>query len=434
METEYDPFNENMPIKAESDITRDTFSERPHLVDEEKEQAEKREAQRIRFGLPKSKQSPTASTRQPEGTSENRQVGIKQEPDREDSLPRTSEARTESIPRLPTKLQPFEMRNRYSHLRYQTSDEQIRPSPDGFKSKSEEWRERGQRDRRGRDEEAERLRSRGTAHTQQRTQRNAAGPSQRPPRESQPPPEKPAITAMRKKYPKLPRLKYEESIRSCPDGARPVEKEWRSRCLHCGKQRTRTHCDARKCDDVCFQCQTDKHTGEMCPGIEGQTDGYHERKIWTFWARFSFDEFCIEDDDDDCEVVDAPPSPKNQTKRKEEQRTEKQRKFSLTKEESELLPLIRKHFDTFKKIAEHGEKYPEFMDEIDEFVDLDKSNHKLQQELVKAMRAGEMPSTGPSRKRTREEEEEEQMQADIAKIILKRSLNRLEKRTKTERD
>lgn len=56
---------------------------------------------------------------------------------REMGFQRTSDGRSESIPKPQTRLPPTEMRNRYPHLRYQSFDEQIRPCPDGFKPKDE---------------------------------------------------------------------------------------------------------------------------------------------------------------------------------------------------------------------------------------------------------------------------------------------------------
>lgn len=108
----------------------------------------------------------------------------------------------------------------------------------------------------------------------------------RKPAESKPKPVKLPPTDMRLRYLGLKRMSFDEQIHPYPDGFKPKNEEWQERCAHCGDPRTPDHCNAKTCKRQCFRCKTSNHDGEMCPGIEDITDGWHERALWIFWAKF----------------------------------------------------------------------------------------------------------------------------------------------------
>ncbi|RDI77157.1 hypothetical protein Vi05172_g12854 [Venturia inaequalis] len=288
-------------------------------------------------------------------------------------------------------------------------------------------------------------------------------------------------TDMRLRYPDLPHAPYHKVIKDLPDGSRPKEKEWWRWCLHCGHPRTKRHYNARECKRCCFQCGTDHHPGKMCPGIEAVTDGFHERKIWNFWARFELDEYCTGVDPPEFmyEKVDVHDSenmhvgtperrrtqPIEQTQeRRDENVAEQDRKdFQKLQDVCEKFPGIVGHFramlemedkapDSMAKMRKYGEfciktpnlarvidntieygtKYPEFLYEVNEFANLDKKNHKFQKELVSAMRAGEMPASA-SRKRTREEIEEDEREAEIQRLLHLSTAYKLDRERKQDK-
>ncbi|KAE9986381.1 hypothetical protein EG328_005884 [Venturia inaequalis] len=210
--------------------------------------------------------------------------------------------------------------------------------------------------------------------------------------------------------------------------------------------------------------------GKMCPGIEAVTDGFHERKIWNFWARFELDEYCtgvdppeflyeeVDVNDSANMHVDTPEPLRNLPREQTQDRrggnaTEQEREdFQKIKDVCEKFPGVLGHFramlemedkvhGSMAKMRDYGEfciktpnlarvvdntiqygtTYPEFLYEVDEFANLDKKNHKFQKELVSAMRAGEMPaSASSSRKRTREEIEEDEGLNDDDRALIKK--------------
>ncbi|KAE9964363.1 hypothetical protein BLS_008427 [Venturia inaequalis] len=221
--------------------------------------------------------------------------------------------------------------------------------------------------------------------------------------------------------------------------------------------------------------------GKMCPGIEAVTDGFHERKIWNFWARFELDEYCTGVDPPEFmyEKVDVHDSenmhvgtperrrtqPIEQTQeRRDENVAEQDRKdFQKLQDVCEKFPGIVGHFramlemedkapDSMAKMRKYGEfciktpnlarvidntieygtKYPEFLYEVNEFANLDKKNHKFQKELVSAMRAGEMPASA-SRKRTREEIEEDEREAEIQRLLHLSTAYKLDRERKQDK-
>lgn len=105
--------------------------------------------------------------------------------------------------------------------------------------------------------------------------------------------------------PQLPRLSYKEAIMPCADGSTPKDQEWLKRCVRCGYLRTKNHFNCEQCARRCQHCKTFDHIGLECPG-HGQSDGWHERALWSHWGRNNYQwHYCQGEDRDDHSEADC---------------------------------------------------------------------------------------------------------------------------------